>query len=199
MDYGMHGFWLASPKAQHTYEDPVCIQSFDVSTSTTVQGRYLPFYSRQTVVLQNRVPSGQTWAVAEAISSTLSLVVSACVLNQSRGSWLLSDALASTISMSVKFEMERIDLECHLRVAIRLDIFDSKLLMLIARMREQVVRVLAPFLSFMRVYDPSFAHNMLALMLILAIKSLLLWAGTWAVRRPPALHKNMMKGSFCPF
>ena len=122
-------------------------------------------YSRQTMALQNRVPLGQTWAVVEAISSTLSPVVSACVLNQSRGYWLLSDALASTIFMSVKFEMEKIDLECHLQAAIRLDIFDSKLLMLTARMREQVVRVLAPFLSFMRVYNPSSAHNMLALML----------------------------------
>ena len=117
------------------------------------------------MALQNCVPLGQTWAVAEAISSTLSLVVSACVLNQSRGYWLLSDALASTISTSVKFEMERIDLECCFRATIRLDTFDSKLLMLTTRMREQGVRVLAPFLSFMRIYDPFSAHNMLALML----------------------------------
>ena len=100
----------------------------------------------------------------EAISFTLSLVVFTCDLNQLRGYWLFNGALASTISISIKFEMERIDLECRLRAATRLEIFDSKLL-LTARMRNQLVRVLAPFLSIMRVCKPSFAHNMLVLML----------------------------------
>ena len=103
--------------------------------------------------------------MAKAISYTLSPIVYACILNQSHRYWLLSDALASTISMSVKFEMERNDLECRLWAAIRLDIFDSKLLLLTARMCDQVVCVLAPFLSFMKVYEPSSANNMLALML----------------------------------
>ena len=86
------------------------------------------------------------------------------MLNQSRGYWLLSDALASTISLCMELESERIELEERVRVAPRLD-FDTKLLLLCARMHNQVVRILSPFLSFMHSYKPASAHNMLALML----------------------------------
>ena len=111
--------------------------------------------------------------MAEAISSTLSSVVSACVLNQSRGFWLLSDALASTISMVVRLDTERGELEARVRAASIFD-FDTKLLLLSARMREQVVKVLSPFLSFISSYKLATAHNMLALMLDPRFKELAL-------------------------
>ena len=61
-------------------------------------------YSRQNVALQARVPSWQTWAITNALVNTLSMVVSACVLNQSRGHWLLSDALHAAITMTLQFQ-----------------------------------------------------------------------------------------------
>jgi hypothetical protein len=53
-----------------------------------------------------RVPSPLTWHVFQIIIDVLSLVVSACVLNQSHGHWLLSDALNVTIFMRLKFKEE---------------------------------------------------------------------------------------------
>jgi len=45
------------------------------------------------VALQYRVPSPRIWAIYEAMVKVLSLIMSGCVLNQSRGQWLLLDAL----------------------------------------------------------------------------------------------------------
>jgi len=45
------------------------------------------------------------WHISQIVHC-VSLVVIACVLNQSRGHWLLSDALHSTISMSLKLKEE---------------------------------------------------------------------------------------------
>ncbi len=53
-----------------------------------------------------RVPPPLTWHICCIIVDSLGLVVYACILNQSRGHWLLSDALNSTISMSLKFKDE---------------------------------------------------------------------------------------------
>jgi hypothetical protein len=43
-----------------------------------------------------------TWHICQIVVDCLSLVVSAYVLNQYRGYWLLSDALHFAISMSLK-------------------------------------------------------------------------------------------------
>ncbi len=53
-----------------------------------------------------RVPPPLTWHICHIIVDFLGLVASICILNQSRGHWLLSDALNSTISMSLKFKNE---------------------------------------------------------------------------------------------
>jgi len=53
-----------------------------------------------------RVPPPLTWHICHIIVDSLGLVVYACILNQSRGHWLLSDALNSTIFMSLKFNDE---------------------------------------------------------------------------------------------
>jgi hypothetical protein len=39
------------------------------------------------------------WAIVEAISPYLNLVVNACVMNQSKGQWLLSNALNIVINL----------------------------------------------------------------------------------------------------
>jgi hypothetical protein len=43
-----------------------------------------------------------TWHICQIVVNVLSLVVSAYVLNQYRGYWLLSDAFHFAISMSLK-------------------------------------------------------------------------------------------------
>jgi hypothetical protein len=53
-----------------------------------------------------RVPPPLTWHICHIIVDSLGLVVSVCILNQSRGHWLLNDALNSAISMSLKFRDE---------------------------------------------------------------------------------------------
>jgi hypothetical protein len=53
-----------------------------------------------------RVPSPLTWHICRIIVDSLRPIVSTCILNQSKGLWLLSDALNYTISMSLKFRDE---------------------------------------------------------------------------------------------
>ena len=61
-------------------------------------------YRRQSLKLQARVPSGMTRATTITVTQTLNLVVQQCVLNQTRGYWLLSDALAATFHMSIELQ-----------------------------------------------------------------------------------------------
>jgi hypothetical protein len=56
----------------------------------------LIYYGRHKIMtLQQWVPKTQVWAITEAITYCLNIVVNACVMNQSRGCWLLSDALTT--------------------------------------------------------------------------------------------------------
>ncbi len=60
-------------------------------------------YSQQIAMkVTSCVPPLLTWHISQKIIDVLSSVVSACVLNQSRGHWLLSNALNVTITMSSK-------------------------------------------------------------------------------------------------
>jgi len=60
-------------------------------------------YSQQTVVrVTSGVPPPLIWHIFQIIIDVLSSIVSACVLNQSRGHWLLSNALNVTITLSLK-------------------------------------------------------------------------------------------------
>jgi hypothetical protein len=47
-----------------------------------------------------------TWHICHIIVDYFDLVVPTCILNQSRGHWLLSDALNYAISISLKFKDE---------------------------------------------------------------------------------------------
>jgi len=56
------------------------------------------------VALQQRVPKAQVWVVAKVVTSCLNLVVSACVMNQSKGHWLLLNALTIAIALTMFME-----------------------------------------------------------------------------------------------
>lgn len=61
-------------------------------------------YRKQSLALQARVPDGLIWVDARALTETLNPVVEQCMLNQTRGFWLLSDALVSAMLISVKLQ-----------------------------------------------------------------------------------------------
>jgi hypothetical protein len=64
-------------------------------------------YSKQSLVrMTTKIPPSLTWHIYQIVINCLSLVVTTCVLNQSRGHWLLNDALHFTISMSLKLKEE---------------------------------------------------------------------------------------------
>jgi hypothetical protein len=46
------------------------------------------------------------WAILEVIVTYLNLVVTAYVLNQSKGHWLLSDALVTVINLIMAMEFQ---------------------------------------------------------------------------------------------
>jgi hypothetical protein len=56
--------------------------------------------------MTTRVPTPLTLHICQIVDDYFSLVVTNCILNQSRGHWLLSDAFHSTISMSLKLKEE---------------------------------------------------------------------------------------------
>jgi hypothetical protein len=53
-----------------------------------------------------RIPPPLTWHICRIIIDSFGPIVFACILNQSRGHWLLNDALNFAISMSLKFRNE---------------------------------------------------------------------------------------------
>jgi len=53
-----------------------------------------------------------------------------------------------------------------------LDKFDLELLTLQKNMRQEIIKVIRPFLFFLKIFDPHNVHNMLAIMLDLRFKSL---------------------------
>jgi len=64
-------------------------------------------YNMQNFVRMNaKVAPPLTWHICHIIVAYIGLVVSICILNQSRGHWLLSDALNFAISMNLKFKDE---------------------------------------------------------------------------------------------
>jgi hypothetical protein len=78
--------------------------------------------------------------------------MSACVLNQSRGHWLLNDTLNSTISMSLKFK-DKIETVIFFNNLMDEDgnvVFE--LACLTFNMKKKIVDVLEYFLSFYKKY-----------------------------------------------
>jgi hypothetical protein len=97
-------------------------------------------------------------------------MVNACVMNQSRGHWLLIGALFTTITMSCTLKEE---LEMHpilnnlVEDAIELDLLASNI-------KRDVYNVLDVFLSFLKKFDERKTYNLLALMLDPRYKNLVI-------------------------
>jgi hypothetical protein len=58
------------------------------------------------MVLQHRILKAQVWVVAKVVTFALNLIVSTCVLNQSKGHRLLLDALTIIITLTMNMEIE---------------------------------------------------------------------------------------------
>jgi hypothetical protein len=86
-----------------------------------------------------------TWATTRTVTQTLNPVVQQCVLNQTRGYWLLFDALAATFRMSIELQGVH---EQRSSVAPPLQVgdFKSEIEILKARMAKTAVDVMKPFL-----------------------------------------------------
>ena len=121
-------------------------------------------YRRQSLKLQARVPSGMTWAIARTVTQTLNPVVQQCVLNQTRGYWLLSDALAAAFRMSIQLQGVY-DQSASVIPPLQVGDFESEIEILKARMAKTAVDVMKPFLRFSLQFVADQAQNMLSLML----------------------------------
>ncbi len=102
--------------------------------------------------MTNRVPPLLKWHICQIVVDYLSPIVITCVLNQSKGHWLLSDAFHSTIFISLKLkELENAPsfktlMEEDSNVAL-------ELICLVSNIRKEVCRVLNNFLLFLKKFD----------------------------------------------
>jgi len=87
-----------------------------------------------------------------------------CILNQTRGYWLLSDALAATLAISVEFGAH-IDHLSNMNPPLQHGDFDAELGILRGKMSLEAMLVMGPFLSFTHTFISEKAHNMIVLMI----------------------------------
>jgi hypothetical protein len=113
-----------------------------------------------------KVSTFLTWHIYQIVVDCFSLVVTTCVLNQSRGHWLLSDAFHFVISMSLKLKEEPKNapsfqtlMEEDFGVALELTCLASNI-------RKDVCGILDIFLSFLKKFDERKTCNMLTLILL---------------------------------
>jgi len=90
-------------------------------------------------------------------------------MNQSKGHWLLSDALAIIINLIMVMESEANPFDGSETFDL---FFYVELYTLNKNMWQKVVKVLKPFLEFLKTFNSCQVHNMLALMLDSCFKSL---------------------------
>jgi hypothetical protein len=127
-------------------------------------------YGRQKILnVQQRVPKAQMWAIVEFVITSLNLVVITCVLNQSRSHGLLSNVLMTIINLIVAMKSQLDPLVDGIETC---DQFDVELHMFNKNMRQEVVKVIKPFLQFLMAFDSRHVHSMLTLMLDPCYKSL---------------------------
>jgi hypothetical protein len=89
------------------------------------------------------------WGVAEAITSILNLVVSAYVMNQYKGHWLLSNALTKTITFTMDMEIALLQLFNGLEI---FNLFKTEILLLHKNMLVEVIKIIKPFFKFLRFF-----------------------------------------------
>ncbi len=89
------------------------------------------------------------WDIFEAIIVCLNHMMSACVMNQPKGHWLLSNALNINLSVTMAY-MSRIPL---VDGGETFDQFDIDLHLLRKNMWQEVVKVIRPFQQFLKSFD----------------------------------------------
>ncbi len=95
----------------------------------------------------------------------LSLILFACVFNQSRGHWFLNNDLHSVISMSLKLKEKNKIIPSFESIMKDDSIISNELSLLAFKIRREVINVLDSFLSFLKKYENRKANNMISLML----------------------------------
>ncbi len=93
-------------------------------------------------------------------SSCYRYFVQLCVLNQSKGYWLLSHTFIITIPLICQMWVESLTPDFS-----ETQVFDGELKILKVHMLKQVIVILEPFFSFMLFFQPHEIHRMLAFML----------------------------------
>jgi hypothetical protein len=67
------------------------------------------------------------WVVVKEVTFALNPIVSTCVLNQSRGHWLLLDTLTITVTLIMNMEIKLLQLFSSTEI---FDLFEVKILVL---------------------------------------------------------------------
>ncbi len=111
------------------------------------------------------MPPPLTWHISQIVVDYLFPIISACVLNQSHGHWLLIDILHFVISMSLKLKKENKIIPSFKSLMEDDSINFNELSLLAFNIRKEVINVLDSFLSFLKKYECRKAHNMISLML----------------------------------
>jgi hypothetical protein len=124
---------------------------------------------QKSIVLHQIIPKAQVWAIIEVITSPLNHVVSTYVMNQSRGHWVLSNALIITITLTMEMEVALLKLSIKLEI---FDLFETKIHFLHKNMWLEVIKVIKPFLEFLKSSNARQAHNMIVIMLDPSFKAL---------------------------
>jgi hypothetical protein len=99
-------------------------------------------------------------------------------MNQSRGHWLLLDALTITITLTMEMEATLLQFSSGPKMS---DLFEAKILLLQKNMWLEVIKVIKPFLEFLRFFYVGHAHNMVASCWIHVLRHYALWKNWWDV------------------
>jgi hypothetical protein len=122
-------------------------------------------YTKQIVVrVIGRMPPPLIWHISRILVDYLSPNVFTCVLNMSRGDWLLNDVLHFVISMSLKLKEERKVIPSFESLMEDDTIIYNELSLLASNIRREVINVLKISRSFLKRYENRKAHNMISLM-----------------------------------
>ncbi len=99
------------------------------------------------------MPPPLTWHICPIIVNFLSLIVTAYVLSQYKGHWLLNDALNCAISISLKFRIKPKNAPSFQTLMEKDSCVALMLIYLASNIRKDVYIVLDSFLSFLRKYE----------------------------------------------
>jgi len=150
--------------------------------------KFAQTYLQKCIMWPKKLGKGrQKWMIT---CINANLVVITCILNQSRGQWLLGYALHVTISMSIKLKeaISHFILDTLMKNDLKMDI--DWLGTLIVNMKKIVFGLIDYFLSILTKYDERKTHNMLSLMLNLKFKSLNFFSSFISCQQRVAISKK---------